>query len=1355
MTDLKVSYLLALLFLVFISFNVKAEGSKDLYPNGALGARASMYATVTTDNHPSFPFKTRGTHYVYVKAGEWICVGSSIKGMTTSGKFGGITLTSPNGVVITSTSTVGQIKNRVEELNGPSGPNEAATINKYTPFYHKVLVNQAGIWRVEFSTPNDPDPSPASGPNAVDVLANSSWTQDKNDRFILAWDISVRNTADNDWVKGRVYANVLNLGIAGEFKNSNKSYHGKNYVLTRDGRAYFVNNNGNNGYGFTFFANNKGFIDGTGAPLYKSLNFSDQTIVDHVHDPRIQDDLLKNLITHKLFYNPPAADLPADANVCINGVNKTTTWLKREAIVPVITNVKFKGAEDTPDQAGQKGGYITFDANVPGTYRIVIPIPGGVEKVLTGSAVKDENIIKWDGTDGIGVLVPANTIIPEVRVRLTSSEVHFPFLDMEINPNGIIIELTKNDGTYGIESTSLNESIYSDRVYWDDSDIVSNDSEKPYPIVNTSIGISSKENGHIWSSYINGSGSSYGDAKAMDTWAYMLSDDAATPLNVSVKVADLKITSIYAELTGKDLGSTVTYRVTVENKGPSNVSGAKFAFAVPVGLQIDNVDFMNTGSCGAQSSPVINSQSVSAKLDLPNNCKIDYVITGTITQAFPLNGFGVEVSIMRPNDVTDPDASNQIFENTPPTDPHEECRNGTAVEVCNNIKYNIVKALDFCVGTSIPSFAYELATGGVNYTISGKPLWLNAEIIDGKVVFTGTPTSTGIFNFTVGTLGNERENTTYLILVHTLPVFIKHPQSVTVCEGSNAVFSVESADTDTYQWQYLEGNVWKDFTDAGSIAGSTTSTLDISAVPLTYNEKKIRVIVSSALGCSTISDEVILIVNDIPTKPVIAGTRNICEDGSVLLTADPVNAKGYQWYFNGVLIPNENSYRLVIFEHGTYTLAIKNELGCWSVKSDPKVINLVLFPKPVINHDDLMVCAGNKVRLTTGLGAMYQWLKDGQDIPGATDQEYIAEESGEYSVIITNAIGCERSSDRVTVEILAPLPVPTISVDQDKLTFCEGGSIELISSSAAGNQWYKDGNEIAGATDQKYVATESGIYTVRFTDANGCYTVSAGVTVLENQLPPPPSITVDQEKLTFCEGGSVELVSSASTGNQWYKDGNEITGATDQKYVATESGIYTVRFTDVNGCYTVSAGVTVLENQLPPPPSITVDQEKLTFCEGGSVELISSSAAGNQWYKDGNEITGATDQKYVATESGIYTVRFTDVNGCYTVSAGVTVVENQLPPPPSITVDEEKLTFCEGGSVELVSSASTGNQWYKDGNEITGATDQKYVATESGIYTVRFTDANGCYTVSAGVTVVENQLPPPPSITVDQEKLTF
>jgi hypothetical protein len=126
-----------------------------------------------------------------------------------------------------------------------------------------------------------------------------------------------------------------------------------------------------------------------------------------------------------------------------------------------------------------------------------------------------------------------------------------------------------------------------------------------------------------------------------------------------------------------------------------------------------------------------------------------------------------------------------------------------------------------------------------------------------------------------------------------------------------------------------------------------------------------------------------------------------------------------------------------------------------------------------------LICEGSKVTLTasTGTGYTYQWLKNGINISGATSSTYSAGETGRYAVLINNN-GCSATSTSDSLTVTTIPSKPTISKD----------GTELLSSSAAGNLWYAEGNLISGANQQKYKPTNNGNYSAKVR-TNGCESV--------------------------------------------------------------------------------------------------------------------------------------------------------------------------------------------------------------------------------------------------------------------------
>jgi gliding motility-associated-like protein/uncharacterized repeat protein (TIGR01451 family) len=629
-----------------------AEGSKDLYPNGVIGGRAFLVSTTGT-KVPGWTLTNRGVHYAYLNVGETLGAASSAQGIGS----GQIILTAPNGDVYTSTlgsNTVGQIANRTQEKQGPWVG--------YTPFTRVVGAGQAGLWKIELLSTNPPATISEAGDN---IAADAAWTQNPASSAIAAWDVSVRS-AGGTIIPGRVYTNVLNMFVQAG------NYRGVIYVLTKDGYIYKVNNNGSSGIGFVAFVNNKGLtVNNTdaGEPIYKSLAGTVIGTNFFTWDPRADDGVFS--VTHKMFYNMPANDMPASAAM----PGSKTTWLRGAKIIPTVTNISVDGVEGTVGQVSKKGAYIKFTASVGGTYRISLVGSGSfVTRKITGTAVPGNNSIFWDGKDGAGVSPTLGTASVTANIQLQGAEVHFPFIDVEDNPNGLIIEQLNDDN-----------SVKSDVVFWDDANFANGTgASNPRTNDNTGLGISSNTNGHKWSS-------NYGNERAMDTWTYILGDMASENTTLNIIQADLAIQSIApaTPTTQVYAGKTITYNVVVVNNGPSDVTGAPFAFKVPPGFTIADLSAVTVNtSCGTVKNAAIDGAgNYSALLDLPNGCVITYSFTGAVSPSLAGSSINIEASIMRPKDVTDPDATNPDA-SIPPTDPHVECKNGGTTENCNNIKYN-------------------------------------------------------------------------------------------------------------------------------------------------------------------------------------------------------------------------------------------------------------------------------------------------------------------------------------------------------------------------------------------------------------------------------------------------------------------------------------------------------------------------------------------------------------------------------------------------------------------------------------------------------------------------------------------
>ncbi|MCC8425839.1 gliding motility-associated C-terminal domain-containing protein [Mucilaginibacter sp. UR6-11] len=632
-----------------------AEGSKELNSNG--GNRAFLYSS--TNSQSSFPFPTLGTMKVYVKVGETIYLGSSAQGIGT----GTINLRSPNGNTYTSgtSTTIGLINSRNQELAGPQ-PNAGG----YNPYTRTVAAGQEGIWEIDFIAPSSSNDVES---NPTPTTAVSNWVQPSGS-FIAAFDISVRNTANTAFLKGRVFTNVF----SGLINNYNTGFYGILHILTKDGYQYDLDNNGQAGNGFCFFVNNKGFRTPGGAASYQSLN---NTVNPDVQDPRAPDT--QSDITHKIFFNPPALDLPATANTPGGG----STWLANPPFVPSITSVNFTGIEGTLNKSGTAplGGVINFTATSNGSYTIVIDanhngvFTDPIDRKLTGISAAGANAVNWDGLDGLGNKLPASTISYTVNItlQLYSAEVHFPFFDVERNVNGM--KLTRSTGAGAPDNT----------IYWDDSQI-SIIGTPSSPIKNVT-GLSSLSNGHKWGSPSAdpSNGIDFGDNRSLDTWAYVSSPPITTTVNFVIQEADLEVVNLTSDISTGCVGQKVTYVTVVKNNGPNDVTDAPFSFTFP--KELTGVKATSDATTGVSTivGDTTSTNSYKTKLSIANGAVRTFTITG-IVAILPAASLDVTAAILRPADVTDPDATNP--DAAIPSDPLAECDSQPSGIGCNNIKTN-------------------------------------------------------------------------------------------------------------------------------------------------------------------------------------------------------------------------------------------------------------------------------------------------------------------------------------------------------------------------------------------------------------------------------------------------------------------------------------------------------------------------------------------------------------------------------------------------------------------------------------------------------------------------------------------
>lgn len=448
-------------------------------------------------------------------------------------------------------------------------------------------------------------------------------------------------------------------------------------------------------------------------------------------------------------------------------------------------------------------------------------------------------------------------------------------------------------------------------------------------------------------------------------------------------------------------------------------------------------------------------------------------------------------------------------------------------------------------------------------------------------------------------------------------------------------------------------------------------------------------------GCSG-SDQVQVNVSSSP--PVNAGAdRTICQNSeSIQLSASPI---GGTWSGTGV-----SSGGLFTPEAGmsgpltlTYTL---NQNGCTGEDQIQVALGTALQVNAGTNQS---VCSNDAAFNLSGFSpAGGSWSGPGVSAGGQFNPASLSgNQTLTYRVTQANCI----VSDQKNIEVKA---APIVSAGADQNVCTNAVSPQLSAFSPASGTWSGFGVSPNGNLN----LTQAGTFTITYTaTANGCSASDQKVlTIIQApQVQAGPNQTICGLVPAF------NLQGNSPAGGTWTGNGVTTAGQFTPSASMLGSTVALSYSLTQNGC---SASDTVQILVLDIPSVVAVNSLADQACQGELINLsLSPGGSGSgflyQWKKDGNDIAGANAPSYAASLSGVYK-SVISLASCSVTSQEKTISFTPLPATPVVSQS----------NLVLSSSASSGNQWKRNGQNIAGATEQTYTVTQSGIYTVVVSNQN-------------------------------
>jgi len=447
----------------------------------------------------------------------------------------------------------------------------------------------------------------------------------------------------------------------------------------------------------------------------------------------------------------------------------------------------------------------------------------------------------------------------------------------------------------------------------------------------------------------------------------------------------------------------------------------------------------------------------------------------------------------------------------------------------------------------------------------------------------------------------------------------------------------------------------------------------------------------SASGCSSSDSVTVTLVT--PQVLSVSTDTTICLGDTMQLQV--VGSGTYAWSPNTNLNDSTIANPLAYPDSSTnYIIAVTDTFGCSYF--DTVAITVNYLPDFDLGNDTSF-CSGDSVVFDASEGFLsYLWHD------GSTDSTFVATDTGQYAVTVTNS--CGQTADTVEVLTIFPLPVFTIGPDTG---ICPVDSLELtVPLTQVAYLW--------STTDTSVSIWSFGgnNYSVTVTDSNNCVFVDS-INVNSN---PVPVVNLGNDT-ALCDGDSLVL-NAFNTGATY----NWSTINMDSAIVINAANTYWVEVLNTEGCTTTDT-IAITYN---PLPVVNIGND-ITICDNELLALDAGNTGSTYLWS-----TTATSQTISPIGTATYWVQVTDGNGCQNSDTSVVTV-NPAPVVNFPTIPG----LCQGDSLILYATNPNGAtyQWSN------GATSDSLVIDVTGTYTVTVSNSFSCVTTeTANVIIFPNPL---------------
>jgi PKD repeat protein len=318
----------------------------------------------------------------------------------------------------------------------------------------------------------------------------------------------------------------------------------------------------------------------------------------------------------------------------------------------------------------------------------------------------------------------------------------------------------------------------------------------------------------------------------------------------------------------------------------------------------------------------------------------------------------------------------------------------------------------------------------------------------------------------------------------------------TVCTNES-VFFMDTSRNFPSQWQWT-------FDGANITTSSQQNPVVNYALPGQYT---VRLRVANSTGADSIIRTDYINVIQGPALPVItANNTALCDGDSATLRTDSV-ANNYQWQRNLLNISGATSNSFTTSLPGVYILQVSSTNGCVLTSNEITLTSSSRPGKPIVSSSlsGNVMCTGGNAVLTSSSLTGNQWFRNGLAISGQTNRQLSINDSGSYTVQVTEQ-GCgSEFSDPRNVALL-PKPQTSAITGPTAANVNESAQYSVTSTSGSVYVWTITGGTRTAGGNTASITVQwgngpTGLVSVQETAQNGCKgdAVNLSVAVGPNQ----------------------------------------------------------------------------------------------------------------------------------------------------------------------------------------------------------------------------------------------------------------